>query len=70
MARQEDFDAMARACIRWQQRVTELHLELHAANERIAYLEGAMIGLISSREMAVDVESILSGGPGKRQVGP
>lgn len=54
-----DFEAMERTVERWRRLYEE-------ECGRCAYLEGSIIGL--GRIAKLDVEAVLNGGPGKRQV--
>lgn len=57
---QEDFDAAARFIERWRKKHQE-------ARERVAYLEGALLGLASEdakKPTEAEVEEIIAGGAG------
>jgi hypothetical protein len=60
--RREDFKAMERLADRWKEKAMCLVKALDKARDRIAYLEGALIGLAR--------EDIVRAAPGLRAVGP
>lgn len=57
--RDSDFEAMCRTVDRWRKLYEQ-------TRDRVAYLEGSLIGL--GRIAKLDVEAVLDGGPGKREV--